>query len=200
MLPIHPGDRVVAVCILVIAILDGVGGAGAICGGSRGQLGLLHLVFPQDAPSSELAIRGRAGHLSISPPQLQPLPITHPSRAGANNSLQQQLSGMGRKQGRSDAGGSSDISFPGRSRHACRGLPALPGGQAGGGVQQAACRAPPTLPPPQRRARLTAGGDVLRGLAGAQGQRFLIVILRWGSGGQRRSRVHRNLWQKHHRH
>lgn len=72
------------------------------------------------------------------------------------------------------------------------------GRQAGGGMQWAACRAPPTFLPPRCRAGLTAGGDVLRGLARAQGQGFLVVILRWGSGGQRRSRVHRNLQQKHH--
>lgn len=48
-------------------------------------------------------------------------------------------------------------------------------------------------------AGLTAGGDVLGGLAWAQGQCFFIVILRWGGGGQRRRGVCRNLWQKHQR-
>lgn len=46
-------------------------------------------------------------------------------------------------------------------------------------------------------AALTAGGDVFRGLARAQGQSFLVVILRRGSGGQGRSRIHRYLGQKH---
>lgn len=49
-------------------------------------------------------------------------------------------------------------------------------------------------------AGLTAGGDVLGGFARAQGQRFLVVILRRGSGGQRRSRIRRNLEQKHLQH
>lgn len=39
LLPVYPGDGVVAVCILVIAVLDGVGGAGAVCRGSRGSWG-----------------------------------------------------------------------------------------------------------------------------------------------------------------
>lgn len=71
LLPVHPGDRVVAVCILVIAILNGVGWAGAVCGGSRGQLGLLHLVFPQGCSKQRACKLGRAmntlpGQLSIS--------------------------------------------------------------------------------------------------------------------------------------
>lgn len=51
----------------------------------------------------------------------------------------------------------------------------------------------PTLLTPRHRAELTTGGDVFWGLARSQGQGFLIVILRRGSGGQRWSRVHRNL-------
>lgn len=46
LLPVHPGDRVVAVCVLVVAILDRVGRAGAVCRGSRGQLGLLAVHEP----------------------------------------------------------------------------------------------------------------------------------------------------------
>ena len=72
------------------------------------------------------------------------------------------------------------------------------GRQAGGCSGQLAGLSPPS--PPRRGAGLTARGDVLGGLARAQGQGFLVVILRRGSGGQRRSRVHRNLQQKHHRH
>lgn len=79
LLPIHPGDRVVAVCILVIAVLDGVGGAGAVCRGSKGQLGLLDLFCPQGCSEQRAKAEQSTPSRGISasvPQQLRPLPAT----------------------------------------------------------------------------------------------------------------------------
>lgn len=93
LLPIHSGDGVVAVCILIITILNGVGGAGAVCGRSRGQLGLLYLVSPQGCSEQQACELGQSRylpeHLSIDfPPALTSPHHPIPSQAGANNSMQ----------------------------------------------------------------------------------------------------------------
>lgn len=79
LLPIQPGDRVVAVCILIITILNGVGRAGAVCGRSR-SWGCYTWSPPKDARSSKPASPGRADASqdisALVSPQLQPLPIT----------------------------------------------------------------------------------------------------------------------------
>lgn len=155
LLPVHPGDGVVAVCILVIAILNGVGGAGAVCGGSRGQLGLLHLVFPQGCSEQRAC---KLGQSKAHPPRasqhwsphgsnlspITPFPVEPGQTTHCNNSAAGwEGSGAGTM-----PVGAATFPSPGGAVMPGQGMPALPGGQAGGGMQQAACGAPPTLLPP----------------------------------------------------
>lgn len=62
-LPIHPGCRVAAVCILIVAIYDGVGWAAAICWGWQKEPHVGEMQTPGDVarqdPGHHAPLQGR---------------------------------------------------------------------------------------------------------------------------------------------